>query len=217
MPTNTICRSKFHFRANKANFGGLISGQKTSVLAKKDHLRAKKPISVEKRSIITEIFLPFLPYKKHQTITMRVSLSVALLDIFATCFSLPPSSSANQIVRSLFLTEDNLCRTILSLCCVDSNQLDESASSSVVFDTVLKKKRRLHFRIRFRQFCFFVSVSPEMFFAFSFSYPFSPIFFLRFRKNFGENENVSVFSKPLFSPNYYLGRSLWHFQPLNQS
>ena len=76
---------------------------------------------------------------------MRVSLSVALLSICSTCFALANTTAANRIVRNLFLSDEHLCRTILSLCCVDSNQLDESASSSVVFAQLLSRQVTLAF------------------------------------------------------------------------
>lgn len=68
--------------------------------------------------IFTEILPVHLSWK-YETMSMRVSLSVALLGICATCYGLPPSRAANQIVKRAFNMDERLCRTVLSLCCVD--------------------------------------------------------------------------------------------------
>ena len=94
--------------------------------------------------VLVELFPTHLSWK-HQSITMRVTLSVALLEICSNCFRLPSSSPANALIRNLFLSDEHLCRTILSLCCVDSNHMDESASSSVVFAQLLSRQVTLAF------------------------------------------------------------------------
>ena len=90
-------------------------------------------------TVLTELFPSHLSWK-YNSVSTRISISLRLLNIIKTCYDRPKLSVMAKMVRNLFQTDESMCKTMLLLCCVDSNELDESAASSVVFTELLAKQ-----------------------------------------------------------------------------